>query len=397
MNIGGAGSYLLNYLHSYDHERFDVSVALPRGGMLIERVTQLGIHVHELDCLKAKSLDLPAINTLTRLIRECDPDIVHTHGALSGRIAAKRCGKRVLFTRHSAFSPNPVFSRQPGKAVYKYINENYANRIIAVNDVCCNDLMKCGVSRSRIDVILNGAPQLEKFSVQRRAELRRASGYDPDDFIAGIIARVEPYKGQMFVVEAASILRDTCIIGASTSETRMKDANTRNASIAITGVSQGIEYASRKVRKIKFIIAGTGGSYEEDVKKRVKDLGLGDIISFPGFVCDVGSLLNMLDVQINASYVEATSLSLLEGMSIGLPAIASNESGNPWIIQDGVNGLLFKSRDSASLAANIARMYDSPELVNSLSTGALETYSKYFTCDRFARDTEATYLKILEE
>ena len=106
--------------------------------------------------------------------------------------------------------------------------------------------------------------------------------------------------------------------------------------------------------------------------------------------------MNILDVQINASYVETSSLSLLEGMSIGLPAVASDESGNPWVIQDGKNGLLFKSRNSEALVAGIGRIYNSTELAESLSSGALETYNHSFTCERFARDTEATYLKTME-
>ncbi|MFR6187280.1 MAG: glycosyltransferase [Lawsonibacter sp.] len=66
---------------------------------------------------------------------------------------------------------------------------------------------------------------------------------------------------------------------------------------------------------------------------------------------DVAALLNILDVQLNASYgTEATSLALLEGMSLGLPTIASDYGGNPWLVTDGENGLLFPSRDSQAMA-----------------------------------------------
>jgi glycosyltransferase involved in cell wall biosynthesis len=94
--------------------------------------------------------------------------------------------------------------------------------------------------------------------------------------------------------------------------------------------------------------------------------------------------------------VETSSLSLLEGMSIGLPAVASNESGNPWVIKDGVNGLLFRSRERASLAERVALLYDSPELVSTLRSGALDVYKECFTCERFAKDIETTYMKIME-
>jgi glycosyltransferase involved in cell wall biosynthesis len=358
MNIGGAGFYLLNLLRSHDRNKFVLSIALPRGSMLKERLAPLGVHIYEFDSLISKSFELSAIKILSQLIRIVDPDIVHTHAALSGRIAGKRCGKYVVYTRHSGFSPNPLFKTNPGKMVFKLISERYADRIIAVSENCRDDLISCGISAARIDVILNGSPPVHRINEEQRAALRMENGYTPDENLVGIIARVEPYKGHMLLLEAAKILKD-------------------------------------EGRKLKFIVAGTG-SCEADVKNRANALGLSDMVVFPGFVKDVASLLNMLDLQINASYVEATSMSLIEGMSIGLPAVASDAGGNPGVIKDCVNGLLFKSRDSASLAACIARFFDSPKLLEKLSEGALDVYNSFFTCERFARNTEATYMKILE-
>ena len=355
-NIGGAGNLLLNYLSEYDREKFEISVAMPRGGMLKERIAAFGVQVYELECIRDKSLDFSAIKPLRRLIREVDPDIVHTHGALSGRIAAKRCKKRVIFTKHSGFEANPRFTKGLGKAVFKFITERYADRIIAVSPICRDDLINCGVSESKIDVVLNGSPALPKLSDDERAAVRRQYGFADTDFIAGIVARIEPYKGQMFVVEAARILKDSG-------------------------------------RDIKIIVAGTG-TQEEAVKRRAQELGVLDTVVFLGFIDNVAPVFNMLDVQINASYVETTCLSLLEGMSIGLPAVASNESGNPWVIKDGVNGLMFKSRDSAALADCVGRVFDSPELLAPLSDGAIDIFNAEFTCRRFAQNTEAVYLKL---
>ncbi len=40
--------------------------------------------------------------------------------------------------------------------------------------------------------------------------------------------------------------------------------------------------------------------------------------------------MNITDIQVNASYgTEATSLSLLEGMSLGIPAVVSDFEGIP--------------------------------------------------------------------
>ena len=128
-NIGGAGRVLLNYLEFYDREKYTMAVALPRGSMLAPLIAALGVPMHELDYMRDKSYERAAVRALTRLIRELNPDIIHTHGALSGRIAGRRCKKTVIFMRHTAFAPNPRFTKGLGRFIFKTINERYSTRI----------------------------------------------------------------------------------------------------------------------------------------------------------------------------------------------------------------------------------------------------------------------------
>ena len=81
---------------------------------------------------------------------------------------------------------------------------------------------------------------------------------------------------------------------------------------------------------------------EEALEQEIRQLGLQDTAVLCGFVENVAPLLSMLDVQLNASTgTEMSSLALIEGMSLGLPTIASSYGGNPYLIQDGYDGLLF--------------------------------------------------------
>ena len=104
-NIGGGGRSLLNYLSCCDRSRFSPSVVLPRSSALTERVRALDVPVEEIDAMADRSLDLRAIPPLTRILRRERPDLVHTHGSLSGRIAARLAGCPVVYTRHCAFPP----------------------------------------------------------------------------------------------------------------------------------------------------------------------------------------------------------------------------------------------------------------------------------------------------
>ena len=63
-----------------------------------------------------------------------------------------------------------------------------------------------------------------------------------------------------------------------------------------------------------------------------------------------------MDLNLNCSWgTEATSLALAEGMSAGVPAVATTYGGNPCMIEDGVNGYVVKQRDSEDLIQKIEK------------------------------------------
>lgn len=359
-NIGGAGRVLLNYLQYADRSRFETMIAVPRGSLLCEPLRELGGIVHEVDGLAERSYHKDDVRTLMALIRKVDPDIVHTHGALSGRIAGRRCGKAVIYTRHSAFPVPAKLKYPPGRWVNKLVNEHYADHIIAVSPAAAQNLTDAGISKKKITVMMNGVAPLTRASDEECAALRAELGLDPNVFTAGILARIEPYKGHLYILEAAEQLK-------------------------------------REGRNFRILIAGTG-SYEDEVRQAIAEKKLENEALFLGFRSDVAKLLSILDVQLNASYgTEASSIALCEGMSLGVPAIASDYGGNPWQIDDGEDGLIFPSRDSTALARALARLMDEPETLGNMQKRAVEIFHERFTGKIFARNVERVYLNTLEE
>ncbi|MBQ9980863.1 MAG: glycosyltransferase family 4 protein [Oscillospiraceae bacterium] len=345
-NIGGAGIYLINYLKHRDREKYEISVALPRGSLLVERMAPLGVKLIEIDAMVNKSVDPKAIGILRGVIKSENPDIVHTHGSMSGRIAGRRCGKKVVFTRHTAFPMDMPEKTGLKRAAYRMLTCRYADRIIAVGEPCKDGLVKCGVPADLIDTMVNGCDPAERSAPERAAQLRESLGIKPGTFTAGIIARLEDYKGHIHVLEAAKLLKE-------------------------------------RERDFKIIIAGTG-SMETELHEKAKQLNIENEVIFTGFVSDVAGLLSVLDLQLNASYLETSSLSLIEGFSIGVPAVASDCAGNLLLVKSGVNGLTFTMGDSASLAEKIALCMDDTHRLYDFGKGALRIYRENFTGQVFA-------------
>ena len=358
-NIGGAGRVILNYLRYADRERFETWVAVPEGSALVQPLEEAGARVIPVAGMADRSYHREDVRTLEKLIRREEPDLVHTHGSLSGRIAARRCGRKVVYTRHSVFPVSAKLRYPPGRWVNKWINEHYADRIIAVSPAAAENLTDAGISPRRITVILNGVAPVERSGPEACRALREKYGLSEGVFTAGILARLEPYKGHLHVMEAAQLLKE-------------------------------------EGRRFQILIAGAGG-YERELREEAARRGLGDTVFFLGFQADVAPVLSVLDVQLNASYgTEATSLALLEGMSLGVPVIASDYGGNPWIIEDGETGLIFPTRDSAALAHCIARFMDEPETRSHMGRRAREQFQARFTGEMFARNVEQVYLEVLK-
>ncbi len=358
-NIGGAGRVLLNYLQYADKTQFETLIAVPRGSLLKPPLEALGAQVYEVDGIADRSYHRDDVKALERLIRDVKPNIVHTHGALSGRIAARRCGKTVIYTRHSAFPVPKKLKYPPGRWVNQWLNARYADHIIAVSPAAAENLTDAGVSPKKITTMMNGVAPLTRKTDDELAALRRAWNVPEGVFTMGILARIEPYKGHLHIVEAA-------------------------------------EQLSREGRSFVLLIAGTG-TYEDELRAEVTRRGLDDKVRFLGFLTDVSGFLSLLDVQLNASYgTETSCLSVLEGMSIGLPAVVSSYGGNPYLVDDGENGLIFPNRDSAGLAAAIARLMDEPDTLARMSRRAVEIFHERFTGEIFARSIERVYLDTLK-
>lgn len=353
-NIGGAGKCILTFLRTYDRSKFDVSVIIPVGSKLKPEIKALGTRVYELEDLAEKSLDLKAVSKLKRLFKQIRPDIVHTHASMSARLAAKQCGIKTVYTRHSVFPPPAKISKGVGKLINGFINNHTADRIIAVAEAAKDNLTATGVDEKKIDVVLNGVDALKPFDPERLGKAKEKYGIRPGQKTAAIVARLNEVKGHKYFVEAAEIIK-----------------------------KRGLD--------MKFLIAGTGET-EDEIRRLIKEKGLEDTVVMLGFLNDVEPLMNVMDIQVNCSFgTEATSLSLLEGMSLGKPAVVTDFGGNPGVIKDGVNGYLVPTRDPKALADKIEKLASDDELYSRISKNCLEIYAKIFTSEANARKIEEIY------
>ena len=359
-NLGGAGRVLLNYLRFSDRGRFETMAAIPGGSALKEPLERAGARVWEVEGMADRSYDRGDVKALRQLLLQERPELVHTHGCLSGRIAAKRLRIPTVYSRHSAFPVPARLRRPPGRWVNKLVNEHYADHIIAVSPAARDNLIQGGISPKKITVVFNGAAPVTRTGPAEQEALRRELSVPPGAVVFGILARLEDYKGHLCLLEAAERLR-------------------------------------ARGRRDFVILAAGEGPFAGELARAAAASKAGDAMRLLGFRSDVPELLSILDVQLNCSYgTEATSMALLEGMSLGLPTIASDYGGNPWVVENGGSGLLFPSRDCAALAGAMERLMDDPGERQAMGRRGQELYRQRFTGQAFAKNVENVYLDVLK-
>ena len=81
---------------------------------------------------------------------------------------------------------------------------------------------------------------------------------------------------------------------------------------------------------------------------------------------------------------EGIPVALMEAMSCGLPVVASDLSGIPELVHDGVTGLLTEPGDTAGIAAALRRLHEDPVLRRRLGSAGRERILAAFDVERSA-------------
>ncbi len=110
----------------------------------------------------------------------------------------------------------------------------------------------------------------------------------------------------------------------------------------------------------------------EDTKTYAKELGLSDKVTFTGGLSKPEwiKLAGEYDIFINPTNFDNLPVSIVEAMALGFPIVSTNVGGLPFLIEDGVDGLLVDKNDDKMMSEKIDNLLTNPALCKTLSTHA---------------------------
>jgi 1,2-diacylglycerol 3-alpha-glucosyltransferase len=124
---------------------------------------------------------------------------------------------------------------------------------------------------------------------------------------------------------------------------------------------------------IHLVIAGKGADCHRLVDL-ASQLGIEQQVQFLGFVpeADKVDLLNSADVFAMPSEAELLSIATLEAMACGRPVLAARSKALPELVDEGINGYLFKPGDVGDAARKMALLANHPERWERMGAASLE-------------------------
>jgi len=143
-----------------------------------------------------------------------------------------------------------------------------------------------------------------------------------------------------------------------------------------------------------------GNSYYRILKEMIEDFGLNNNITFLGALNgkEVSKILKKTHVFVLPSFIENSSNALGEAQVVGVPSIVSSEcGGTESIIEENVNGLIFKKGNAFDLANKIRKIFLTDNLAMQLSENSKQFGFKFHNRETIKKQYYSIYKTIIKK
>jgi glycosyltransferase involved in cell wall biosynthesis len=149
-----------------------------------------------------------------------------------------------------------------------------------------------------------------------------------------------------------------------------------------------IRVAARlKEMKLSFtlFIAGSG-ELEEELTSSIEKLGLQEEVKLMGFVADMNSFMNSLDIFLLGSEWEGFGFVLVEAMIKSKPVVAFNMTSNPEIVSDGITGYLIPFPDIEMFAQKTKFLMENEVIRTKMGNDARQSVIERFDIEKITEN-----------
>ncbi len=345
------------------------------------------IIIRELQREISLAMDIEAFFRILRILRQEDPDIVHTHTAKAGTSARIAVNMYNLFWGKNIKMVHTFHGHvfEGYFSVVKSLMFVWIERLLAMSTdviVSISKTQKEDLSEkfrvapaAKIRTISLGfdlKPFLESHAL--KGQFRSFIGVNDDTLLIGIVGRLVPVKRHVLFLDAAKVLLE------------------HHPGIAI-----------------QFVVVGDG-ELREELESYAEQKGLSEHVRFCGWRRDLPEVYADIDVLALTSLNEGTPVSIIEAMAASTPVIATDaggvfdllgpKDGHPTSEDFAVcrRGVLCRKEDPIGFAKGLKYLIEIDACIREkLVREARVFVEQAFSERRLLRDMEHLYLELMEK
>ena len=138
-----------------------------------------------------------------------------------------------------------------------------------------------------------------------------------------------------------------------------------------------------RIKNKRLIIVGDGVPAIKSKLMRFND------VIVTGSTNHVVPWLHAMDVYVQPSFTETTSLTVLEAMACGLPVVSSKVGFIKYYLEDGENGVFFDNTSPYDLSLKITHLHNDHVRKSKLAVNARRTVVEQFNWEKTAADIKS--------
>jgi len=366
LETGGLENGIVNICNRLDRTRFDPMICCTRGiGPMANRLKP-DVLVANMNFPEGKAPLRPLV--MARFFRKEKPDLVHTHG-FAGGFYEGVIGARLAGGITTINGEHGALWLKLHQVYIQRIITTLCNTILSVSETLKIELVKkLGILPAKIKVIPNGV-DVQTFTgnydmAEIKQELFNKLGVviNKDTLVLGCIGSLKPAKNQKMLINAI----------------KKVSKNNKNNNLMVLFIGDGPDRIG--------------------LERDVIDAGLNNRIFFLGEQRNIAKLLSIINVLVSTSIPEWEGMSnvILEGMSSGVPVIATRSVGTSELVINGVNGFLIEPYNIGDLCNKIQSFQNNPNLYKQLGLNARQIVCEKYSIEKMVSSYEAVYINSLE-
>lgn len=139
-------------------------------------------------------------------------------------------------------------------------------------------------------------------------------------------------------------------------------------------------HAMQWLPEASLVVVGDGPERER-LEAQAKALGVGERVSFTGWLDDPEPIFAQCDILVAPSRRESFGMAVAEAMRAGMAVVATSVGGLPELVIEGETGLLVAPDDPMALAKAVTQLIEDPEAAGRFGQAGRERVMANFSAD----------------